>query len=195
MYKAKTGALRAIVVLFICVGCLVSSGCLRGLHGLTHPHSDVTAPTFCLYEGWKDGWEEEHALPVPIYRIRVTRAEKFSGDERFEWRNWRSWRKGRDSDEVTWEMEYVPDDEAHPLARPFSCITYGKVPPGYIELIPPLPLIPERMYTVSIGSTDLSPVARVYFILRADSQGHPTQLEANHVHRYGRDEIHIIAQE
>ena len=195
MYKAKTGVLRAIAVLCICIGCLVSSGCLRGLHGLTHPHSDVTAPTFCLYEGWKDGWEEEHGLPVPIYLIRVTRAEKFGGDERFEWRNWRSWRKGRDSDEVTWEMEYVPDDEAHPLARPFSCITYGKVPPGYEERIPPVPLVPERLYTVQILPKGLTPTSRVYFIIRADSTGHPTQLEASHVHRYGRDELHIITQE
>ena len=195
MYQAKTGVMRAIAVLFICIGCLVSSGCLRGLYGLTHPHSDVVAPTFCLYEGWKDGWEDEHALPAPIYLIRVTRAEKFGGDERFDWRNWRSWRKGRSADLVIWHIQYLPDDESHPLARPFSCITYGKVPPGYIEKIPPLPLIPERMYTVSIGSTGLSPVARVYFIIRADSTGCPIQLEANHVHRYGRDEIHIITRE
>ena len=94
MYKAKIRMMRTIVALFVCIGCLVSSGCLKGLHGLTHPHSDVTAPTFCLYKVWKNGWEDEHALPVPIYLIRVTRAEKFSGDERFEWRNWRSWRKG-----------------------------------------------------------------------------------------------------
>ena len=192
MYKAKTGVLRAIAVLFICIACLVSSGCLRGLHGLTHPHSDVTAPTFCLYEGWKDGWEDEHALPVPIYLIRVTRADKFSDDERFEWRNWRSWRKGRDSDQVTWEMEYLPDDEAHPLARPFSCITYGKVPPGYEENIPPVPLIPERLYTVQILPKGVTPTSRVYFIIRADSTGRLIQLEASHD---GPHDVRVINQE
>ena len=192
MYKAKIGVLRAIVVLFICIGCLVSSGFLRGLHGLTHPHSDVTAPTFCLYEGWKDGWEAERALPVPIYRIRVTRAEKFSGDERFEWRDWHSWRKGRDSYEVTWEMEYVPDDKAHPLARPFSCITYGKVPPGYIETIPAQPLMSERVYTVRLQSEGETPMSWVYFIIRADSTGHLTQLEASHD---GPHDVQIINRE
>ena len=195
MYKAKIRMLRTIVALFVCIGCLVSSGCLKGLHGLTHPHSDVTAPTFCLYKVWKNGWEDEHALPVPIYLIRVTRAEKFSGDERFEWRNWCSWRKGRDSDEVTWEMEYVPDDEAHPLARPFSCITYGKVPPGYIETIPAQPLTPERVYTVRLQSEGGKPMSWVYFIIRADSTGRLTQLEASHARRYRRDDIHIITQE
>ena len=192
MYKAKIRMRWVIAVLFICIGCLVSSGCLRGLHGLTHPHSDVTAPTFCLYKAWKDGWEAEHALPVPIYRIRVTRAEKFSGDERFEWRNWHSWRKGRAADEVTWEMEYVPDAEAHPLARPFSCITYGKVPPGYEERIPPVPLIPERLYTVQILSKGVTPTSRVHFIIRADLTGHLTQLEASND---GPHDIQIINRE
>jgi hypothetical protein len=192
MYRAKTGVLRAIVVLFISIGCLVLSGCLRGLHGLTHPHSDVTAPTFCLYEGWKDGWEAERALPVPIYLIRVTRAEKFSGDERFEWCYWHSWRKGRDSDEVTWEMEYMPDDKAHPLARPFACITYGKVPPGYIETIPTQPLMSERVYTVRLQSERGKPMSWVYFIIRADSTGHLTQLEASHDGPY---DIRVINRE
>ena len=89
----------------------------------------------------------------------------------------------------------LPDDEAHPLAKPLSCITYGKAPPGYDELIPPLPLIPERLYTVSIGQTNLRRVGRVHFIIRADSAGHPIQLEVKHVDRDGRDEIHIITQE
>ena len=195
MYKVKIRVLRAIAVLFICIGCLVSSGCVKGLHGLTHPHSDVTAPTFCLYKVWSTGWEDEHAPPVSIYRIRVTRAENFSGDARFEWRNWRSWRKGRDADEVTWEMEYVPDHEAHPLARPFSCITYGKVPPGYIETIPAQPLTPERVYTVRLHAEGGKPMSWVYFINRADSTGHPTQLEASHARRYRRDDIRIITQE
>ena len=103
--------------------------------------------------------------------------------------------RGRDSDEVTWEMEYVPDDEAHPLARPFSCITYGKVPPGYIETIPAQPLTPERVYTVRLQSEGGKPMSWVYFIIRADSTGRLTQLEASHARRYRRDDIHIITQE
>ena len=181
---------RVIVVFLICVGCLGSSGCqtLTLEHGYTHPHSAVTAPTFCFYEG-----RDEHSQPIPIYEIRVIRQEKFSGDERFGWDNWRSWHKGRYADQVTWEIQYVPDDQDPTLTKPLSCITYGKAPPGYDEPIPPLPLIPERIYHVSIRSKHLS--WGTYFIIRADSTGHPTQLEVNHVDRYGRDDIHIITQE
>ena len=181
-----------IVVLLIGVGCLVSTGCVPIIlwHGYTHPHSAVTAPTFCLYWG-----EDEHSQPIPIYEISVIRYEAFSDDERFEWHNWRSEQEPF-ADEVTWVMQYVPDDEAHPPARPLSCITYGKAPPGYDELIPPLPLIPERMYTVSIRPTKYPlPMSRVYFIIRADSTGHPIQLEVNNVDHRERDNIHIITPE
>jgi hypothetical protein len=59
---------RVIVVFLIGVGCLVSSGCLTTdlRHGYTHPHSAVTAPTFCLYNG-----EDEHSQPIPINEISV----------------------------------------------------------------------------------------------------------------------------
>ena len=180
---------QAIVVFLICISCLVSSGCPAIIlqHGYTHPHSAVTAPTFCLYEG-----RDEHSQPIRIYGITVVRYEAFSDDKRFEWRNWESWRE----DLVIWQIQYLPDDEAQPLAKPLSCITYAKAPPGYDEPIPPLPLIPERMYAVSIRPTKYPlPMSRVYFIIRADSTGHPTQLEVNHVDRYGRDDIRIITQE
>ena len=174
------------------VGCLVSSGCQPIMGAwLSHPHSAVTAPTFCLYWG-----KDEYSQPIPIYEISVNRYEAFSDDKRFEWHNWRSWSEGRSPDQVTWEMKYISDDEAHPLARPLSCITYGKAPPGYDEPIPPLPLIPERIYRVSIRSTKhFLPMSRVYFIIRADSTGHPIQLEVSHVNHYGRDDIHIITPE
>ena len=183
---------RVIAFFVISVGCLVSSGCvpidLR--HGYTHPHSAVTAPTFCLYWG-----EDEHSQPIPIYGVSVIRLGAFSDDKRFEWHNWRSWSEGRSPDQVTWEMKYVPDHEAHPLARPLSCITYGKAPPGYDEPIPPLPLIPERIYAVWIRPKNSRPASSAYFIIRADSTGHPTQLEVSHVCHYGLDDIHIITPE
>ena len=185
--------MRVIAFFLISIGCLVSSGCPAPrlpYHSHTHPHSEVTAPTFCLYFG-----EDEHSQPIRIYEISVIRTEAPSDDKPFERDSWRRGSEGASTAQVTWVIQYVPDDEAHPLAKPLSCITYGKAPPGYDEPIPPLLLIPERLYTVQILSEGVTPTSWVYFIIRADSQGHPTQLEANHVHRYGRDEIHIITQE
>ena len=181
--------MRVIAFFIICVGCLVSSGCqpIMLQHSYTHPHSAVTAPTFCLYWG-----EDEHSQPIRIYEITVVRYEGFSDDKRFEWENWESWRKGRSADLVMWHIQYLPDDEAHPLARPFSCITYGKVPPGYEENIPPVPLISERLYTVQILPKGVTPTSRVYFIIRADSTGCLIQLEASHD---GPHDVRVINQE
>ena len=114
---------RVITCFIISVGCLVSSGCQPTIlqHSYTHPHSAVTAPTFCLYWG-----EDEYSQPIRVYEITVVRYEAFSDDKRFEWRDWESWREGRSADLVIWQIQYLPDDEAHPLAKPLSCITYGK---------------------------------------------------------------------
>ena len=200
MYKAKTGMLRASTALLISISSLLSSGCASKLHGFVHPHSDVTAPTFCLHEG---DAQDKNAPPVPIYRISVVRDEPTERNQPLEWRNWRLWR-GRDgrrafidqvpwemeyddlwaeaslnryADQVAWEMEYAPDPEAEPSPRPFSCITYGKVPPGYIEKTAAAPLIPERLYTVLLEPKEVTARAGMYFIIRLDSARHPTQLE------------------
>ena len=181
---------RLFVCVLISVVCLVSGGCPGTMmHGFTHSHSEITAPTFCLYDG---RLHSKDTKPQPIYELRVARAEQFSDDKRFEWRNWQTWSKGRYDDQMSWEIEYVGDDQANPLTRPFSCITYGKVPPGYDETIPAQPLIPERVYTVQLLPKSITPMSWVYFIIRADSQGQPTQLEVGHD---GPEDILIINQE
>ena len=186
--------MRQVIAFFLIgVSCLILSGCQPTMlqHSYTHPHSEMTAPTFCLYWG-----KDEHSQSIQIYEITVVRHEAFSDNKRFEWHNWRPGHGEPYSDLVIWQIQYLPDDEAHPLAKPLSCITYGKTPPGYDELIPPLPLIPERLYTVSIRPTKYPlPMSWVYFIIRVDSTGHPTQLEVKHEDRYGRGDIHIITQE
>ena len=217
MYKAKIRMLRAIAVLLIGISALFSSGCESKLklHGFAHPHSDVTAPTFCLHEGEA---HDKNAPPVPIYRISVLRHKPTGRNRRLEWRNWGLWWDGRRSviNEVTWELEYgapptearlnrytdqiawvieyAPDPEAEPSPRPFSCITYGKVPPGYIEKIPAVPLIPERLYFVLLEPQAVIARGGVYFIIRLDLAGHPTQLEYT-IKPTRLDQIREITQE
>ena len=122
-------------------------------------------------------------------------------NRRLEWRNWSFWwearrdvinevaweleyddlateaRLNRYTDQAAWVMEYAPDPEAEPSPRPFSCITYGKVPPGYIEKSPAAPLDPERLYVVLLDPKEVTARGGMYFIIRADSAGQPTQLE------------------
>ena len=74
---------RAIVVFLICVGGPFMVGCTKPMYGLPHPHSELTAPTFCLYDAWAD----IYAKPVAIYRVRVTRANKID-DEPIDWSRW-----------------------------------------------------------------------------------------------------------
>ena len=145
---------RVIFCVLISVVCLVSIGCIMadraGPHGLPHPHSELTAPTFCLYEGVFRLESEQHNKPAPIYSMRVERRNKID-DEPIDWSKWMEYGDIRPSiDQVAWEIEYAPDGKSDPSDRRFSCITYGKAPPGYIEKIPAQPLIPERLYTVMI---------------------------------------------
>ena len=132
-----------------------------------HPHSEVTAPTFCLYDGDD---------PQAIVLIHVMRRSK-EDDERIDIMEWSSKTPWAATDQMAWKIEYAPDPEAEPSPRPFSCITYGKVPPGYIEKTPAAPLIPERLYTVLLDPKEVTARGGMYFIIRLDSAGHPTQLE------------------
>lgn len=83
----------------------------------------------------------------------------------------------RYTDQVAWVMECAPDPEARHSPSLFSCITYGKVPPGYDEKIAAVPLIPEKLYTVLLDPQEVTARGGMYFIIRLDSAGHPTQLE------------------
>ena len=164
---------RVIFCVLIYIVCLVSSGCPAPMmHGSPHPHSELTAPTFCLYEGRVILESERHNKPAPINSIQVYRHTKIN-DEPIDWSKWLEDADIRPrTDQDSWEIEYVPDGKSDPPDRRFSCITYGKAPPGYIEKIPAQPLIPERLYTVMLEWGD-----RLIFVIRADSQGEPTHLE------------------
>lgn len=180
---------RVMICVFISVGCLFLSGCIQAMHGYTHPHSKITAPTFCLYYG---SWKDDHPPPVAIYQIRVFRAVKVN-DERFEWGQWKVYSPMRvGEDQMAWSMDYEGDNQD--VTRPFSCLTYGEVPPGYNETTPAVPLIPERLYTVLLLSKHGTLRNSMYFIIRADSTGRPTQLE--HTTEPNRlDQIHVITHQ
>ena len=170
---------RVIFCVLISVVCLVSSGCIMadraGPHVLPHPHSELTAPTFCLYEGVFRLESEEHNKPAPINSIQVCRHTKIN-DEPIDWSKWLEYADIRPyTDQDSWEIEYAPDGKSDLPDRRFSCITYGKAPPGYIEKIPAQPLIPERLYTVSIRGYPVGGV--LSFVIRVDSMGRPTHLE------------------
>ena len=165
---------RVIFCMLIYIVCLVSSGCVTDSlrDGLPHPNSEITAPTFCLYDGAFRLESEQHKEPAPIYYVSVHRHNKIN-DEPIDWSKWREYGAIRPHvDQVAWEIEYAPDSKSDPPERRFSCITYGKAPPGYIEKIPAEPLIPERLYSVLLKTGGV-----FVFVIRADSQGEPTHLE------------------
>lgn len=143
---------RPIVGFIICVGGSVMGGCVPPTAGILtiHPHSSVTAPMFCLFVGGDEAG--------PIGEIKVhTRGESKS--------------------KLVWFIEYDPDP-AQPYVRPLACITYGKLPPGYKEKVPVIPLTPERLYYVNIKKPrDSAYPASVSFTLRSNPSGEPVKLE------------------
>jgi len=164
--------LRCLVAL---IGLLVTSGCITiaGDPSL-HPYSEIMAPTFCLHDGKSE--------PRTITLIAVIRGEK-GNDEPIEWVE--SGPPGRGlwegDEQATWVLEYAADG-SDPLVKGFSCITYGKAPPGYKEESPALPLTPERLYRVMIEREDASHPAEMYFIIRLDPMGRPVKLEYTPAH-------------
>lgn len=165
--------LRSVAVLFMSL--LVTSGCQILRHGIIHPYSKVSVPTFCLYEGTEFS---ENPNPLPIGKLSIYQTGVFD-DERMEWSKWHQQKPVfRGPSQEVWHVEYAlkPDEQS---VRPFSCITYGKAPPGYKQKAPALPLIPERFYAAMILKKDTeTPMSWVYFIIRADSTGHPIKLES-----------------
>ena len=127
--------------------------------------SAVMAPTFCLLNGT--------AEPAPIEKIWVY-----------------SYKDGPRKN--MWILEYVPAP-SQPSVRPFSCITYGKVPPGYREKAAALPLLPERSYQVRIERWDDNSVvpAELSFIIRLSPSGAPVKLQYSS-HRYRH--LQVITQ-
>ena len=177
--------LRCLVVL---IGLLVTNGCviMAGTPSI-HPHSEIMAPTFCLHDGKSE--------PRAITGIAVEQGEKVN-DERIEWLEsddpWIAMWEGRD--QAAWALEYAPDG-SDPPANSYSCITYGKAPPGYKETTPALPLTPERLYRVRIVTEDADADATMYFIIRLDSVGRPVKLEYLFLHTQARAcDVQVITQ-
>ena len=153
--------LICLIVLIVMSGCITIAG-IPSIHSL----SEVTEPTFCLHRG---------SEPRGITRLRVIRGDKVN-DERIEWLESGDTWLWEGPDQKTWILEYAPDT-SDPRVKPFSCITYGKAPPGYKEKLPAVPLTPERLYYVEIETSDAVSSAEMFFITRLDPMGRPFKLE------------------
>ena len=70
----------------------------------------------------------------------------------------------------------------------------AKYPPGYIEKIPAAPLIPERLYVVLLDPQEVTARGGMYFIIRLDSTGHPTQLEYT-IKPTRLDHVRVVTQQ
>ena len=139
---------RPAVGFIICVGGWVMGGCVRLTGSLAiHPHSAVTAPTFCLFVGSDE--------PGPIGEIKVYPRGEYK---------------------PAWFIEYDPDP-AQPYVRPLACITYGKLPPGYREKAPAIPLTPEKLYRVNLRTKNYGYMDSLRFIIRLGPNGEPVRLE------------------
>ena len=147
-----------LTTLLLITGCARTDG-----RGIVHPHSSVTAPTFCFYsELYRDEEPERSRNSEPR---AIGRLEVFLADEDLN---------------VTaeaWIIHYQPDPLYEEL-KPYSCITYGQLPPGYREKAPAPPLIPERHYQVRIESLKGHyEGGYISFDIRLDSNGQPAKLE------------------
>lgn len=146
--------MRCVLVL---MALLFTSGCSQIVaRSIVHPHSSVAAPTFCLYsESFRseEPKRSHDSEPLPIERLEVYRGNK-----------------------EAWVIHYLPDPLYKEL-KPFSCITYGKLPPGYREKAPASPLIPERDYHVRLRSLRDEYGGSIGFNIRLDSNGQPAKLE------------------
>ena len=140
--------IRCAIVL---IGLLITTGCQRIVMGIVHPHSEPRSPTFCLYAG---------SNPDPIGQVQVYQLPT----------------EPQEKIKELWFLEYVSSSERKHAQLPFSCITYGKAPPGYKQKASALPLIPEKVYDVRLRSTHTG-VATVRFSLHSDSTGLPLRLE------------------
>ena len=137
---------------------------------IIHPLSEITTPTICQYSRhiFRDPGDE----PLPIMRLQVGDWELVYAPEHF--------------DRPAWESKYAPPSTEIPV-RPFSCITYGRAPPGYKENGPAPPLSVDKWHEVVIYKTAAVDIYRSSrrFIIRADSSGRPMRLEYGYRSGFG----------
>lgn len=179
--------MRVLVALILCIASCALNGCMGTAGTITiHPHSDVTRPKFCRHSVDK---------PIPIMWLSVSTY-------------------GADRWEPVWELAYTPESAPEPKpqnptlselvgppkaadtpARPFSCITYGRSPPGYKEKAPAAPLIPDKGYSVWIRE---NPDGRgffseLHFSIKSDSSGRPIKLEYHYPGGPDR-RVHVVTK-
>ena len=179
--------MRVLVALIICIASCALNGCTPGRGSVRiHPLSEVTSPAFCLHTGAKK--------PIAIKWLQVSTY----AEERWE---------------TLWELAYAPEGTPEPKsqnptlselvnppkpadtpARPFSCITYGRPPPGYKEKTPAAALIPDTWYSVEVDyRAERVYPAHLYFIIKSDSSGRSSKLEYKYLHG-SSTRVHVITK-
>ena len=153
---------------FALTALLVAAGCSHHMvaRAIVHPHSSITAPTFCLYS--ESDRDEQPKRSRQSESRAIERLEVYLIPEKPE--------TYENAYEEVWVIHYLPDPLYKEL-KPYSCITYGKLPPGYREKAPAPPLIPERGYHVHLEPRGGWDVGSMKFNIRLDANEQPTRLE------------------
>lgn len=159
---------------------LVTTGCSRHIErALIHPNSTVNLPTFCFYREdvhTKMPKRHHHSTPIVIERIEVWCTLH---DDQFEWGSEADKRSYNLPAKEAWIAQYLPDPLLAPT-EPFDllpCIIYGKLPPGYREKAPAIPLTPEKLYRVNLRTKNYGYMDSLRFIIRLGPNGEPVRLE------------------
>ena len=159
---------------------LVTTGCSRHIErALIHPNSAVDPPTFCFYrENVHTKMPKRHhrSTPIAIERIEVW-CKLY--DDRFEWGSEQDKKSYKLPAKEAWIAQYLPDPLLAPT-EPFDllpCIVYGKLPPGYREKAPAIPLTPEKLYLVNLRAKNQEYMDSLRFIIRLGPNGEPVRLE------------------
>ena len=149
---------------FFCVGCTPS---IVEIPVEVDSGSALMQPTFCTYQG-RYSEKRFDIESITLWKVPLL------PDEKKRWNFDALW-----EDRPVWRLKYKASDNfmKRLLTSRVCCLTYGKTPPGYQEVVKASPLNPEEFYGVWVRGDDGTPSENLYFIIRLDESGTPERLE------------------